>query len=148
MGAWLLSILLMGIFSVVCGFTVYGITWLAKKRDKDLGEMSGGLSGFAIAILSVVFIFFSMLNSCTSKYTTYEESITDSLPAYFIIVGIIILGFVAYFFINNTRQLKKKDEADAQFFKQHGTTREEYKAKVNEEKNANIKKNRKDEHCF
>lgn len=44
MGAWLLSILLMGIFSVVCGFTVYGITWLAKKRDKDLGEMSGGLS--------------------------------------------------------------------------------------------------------
>lgn len=134
MGAWLLSILLMGVFSVACGYAVYGITWLAKKRDKDLGEMSGGFSGFAIAILSVVFIFFSMMNSCTSKYTTYEESITNSLPVYFVIVVIIVVGFVAYFFISNTRQLKKKEEEDAQFIKQHGMTRAEHKAKVNEEK--------------
>lgn len=139
MGAWLLSILLMAIFSVICGFTVYGITWLAKERDKDLGEMSGGFSGFAIAILSVVFIFFSMMNSCTSEYTTYEESITDSLPVYFVIVGIIVVGFVTYFFISNTRQLKKEEEADAQFFKQYGMTRAEHEAKVNEEKERKYK---------
>lgn len=136
-----MSILFMGIFSVICGYTVYGITWLVKKRDKDLGEMSGGLSGFAIAILSVVFIFFSMMNSCTSNYTTYEKSITNSLPAYFIIVGIIVVGFVAYFFICNTRQIRKKDEADAQFIKQHGMTRAEHKAKVKEEKERKHKEN-------
>lgn len=148
MGAWLLSILLMGVFSVVCGYAVYGITWLVKKRDKDLGEVSGGFSGIAIAILSIVFIFFSMMNSCTSIYTTYEESITDSLPAYFIIVGIIVVGVIAYFFISNSRQIKKKDEADAQFVKQHGMTRVEHEAKVNEEKERRHKEEQENRTLF
>ena len=134
MGTWFLSILLMGVFSVVCGYAVYGITWLTKKRDKDLGEMSGGFSGFAIAILSVVFIFFSMMNSCTSKYTTYEESITDSLPAYFIIVGIIVVGFIVWFFISNKKQHDTKEREEKQFIEEHGMTREEHTSKVIQEK--------------
>ena len=133
MGAWLLSILLMAILSTICGFVVYGITKIPKKVDKGLSEMSGGFSGIAVALLSVVFILFSMMNSCTSKYTTYEESITNSLPAYFIIVGIIVVGFIAYFFVSNKKQNDKKEREEKQFIEKHGITKEEHASKVIQE---------------
>lgn len=134
MGAWLLSILLMAILSAICGFVVYGISKIPKKVDKDLSEMSGGFSGMAVALLSIVFIFFSMMNSCTSKYTTYEESITSSLPTYFIIVGIIVVGCIVWFLVSNKKQHDTKEREEKQFIEKHGMTREEHASKVIQEK--------------
>lgn len=133
MGAWLLSILLMGIFSVIWGYAVYGITWLAKKRDKDLSETSGGLTGIATALLSVIFILFSMLHSCTSD-VTYDESFGSTLPYYFVVAALIAIGFILYYFISNKKQLKEKEKENAQFIQKHGMTREEYDKKIREDK--------------
>lgn len=135
MGTWIVSIFILALFSTLIGFIVFGVGKIIRyKESSDFGTFSG----IIMAIISIAFIFFSMMNSCTSRYTTYEESIGDSMPIYFI-VSILGLCVAIGYMIFESR--KEKDD-EKNFIRIHGVTREglEKQKELNRQKSEEILK--------
>lgn len=149
MGFWILSIIIVVALAIGIGYGLYGITKLCFKHfDKTSGEVFGGFSGFSIGVVGIIVIFLSMMNSCTSKYTTYEESFLDSMPYYFIIVGVIILGFFIWYFISNKKDLANKHKEEVEFIKKYGVSKQEFERREKEDKKRQLEVSLQERECL
>lgn len=134
MGFWILSIIIVVALSVGIGYGMYWISKLFKDFDEASGEAFGGFTGMSVGAVGALIVLFSMMNSCTSKYSTYEELFTDAMPYYLIIISFLIIGFFIWYYVSSKKELANKEREEREFVQKHGISKEEYQKQAEKEK--------------